>query len=363
MKFTATKSNLVKLLTRCATIARPKSPSPVLACVLLEATSDRLQGSATDTYQEISTSVPIDGTKPGQVAVSAKDLLDRVKSLPDGPVTFDTPKDKLIVTAGKRKHTLPILSVDHFPKISPPPNAGITMPKEELATLFQKTKFAIAHDDIGKPALRGVLLEFEDGRIYATTTDGHRLSFASFERGNVEKGKSRVVPLAAIDSLLSFLVDDDDVLVSTTDDTASFAMQDLCYATKLIAEEFPPFRHVFGTEPPHRSVIDKQQWLDSIGSVEKASPEGDHRGFLKLSFAPGVCHVSAQGKGAAEDELEAVYNGPEFVIGVYHRYLAEAIAACDSERVRLSVGGELDPIWVRPDTGDELLGVVMPARL
>jgi DNA polymerase III sliding clamp (beta) subunit (PCNA family) len=45
------------------------------------------------------------------------------------------------------------------------------------------------------------------------------------------------------------------------------------------------------------------------------------------------------------------------------QYVVELLMQMTSEQVTIALGGELDPGLIRPLTGDEYLGVVMPMRI
>jgi DNA polymerase-3 subunit beta len=66
-------------------VAERKSTMPVLANVLLAADGARtLRLAATDLYLSLNAKISADVSKGGSVAVSAKDLFERVKMMPDG---------------------------------------------------------------------------------------------------------------------------------------------------------------------------------------------------------------------------------------------------------------------------------------
>src|SRR5262245_11265276 len=92
MDLVAPKKDLLRLVSRCQGVADKKSAMPVLANVLLAAEGNALRVSATDLYLSVSGQSPADVTTAGSVAVPAKDLFERIKAMPDGPVQV-TAKD------------------------------------------------------------------------------------------------------------------------------------------------------------------------------------------------------------------------------------------------------------------------------
>src|SRR6185436_9876723 len=67
--------------------------------------------------------------------------------------------------------------------------------------------------------------------------------------------------------------------------------------------------------------------------------------------------------GEMREELEAGYNAEPLAIGFNPKYVVELLTQMSSDQITISLGGELDPGLIRPLTGDEYLGVVMPMRI
>ena len=94
MELTLAKKDLLKLVSRMQGVAERKSTMPILSNVLLAVEGpSTLRIAATDLYLSMAGKMSADVSKGGSVAVSAKDLLDRVKMMPDGPIHVATPRD------------------------------------------------------------------------------------------------------------------------------------------------------------------------------------------------------------------------------------------------------------------------------
>jgi DNA polymerase-3 subunit beta len=362
MKLVATKSNLVTLLSKCAVVAKPKGPMPVLSCVLLETSASGLVGVATDLAQSVSTSVPADVAKPGGVAVGARDLLDRVKSFPEGPITIERDGGKFKMSAGKRKHTLHCLPPEAFPAVSKSLASGLTMPGATLLALVRRTKPACAIS-ADRPAIHAVLLEFSAGKISATATDSYRLSWVEEAVAGAEAGPARVLPLEAAEALLGLFDDNTEVTIGMVGQELGVRVgESLLFSTKLVDAEYPPVRQHFKLPPANGLTVSRQALTESLLSVEKAT-DGLTRGNVLLTATAGALHLKADGKGGAEDEIDAAFAGPEVSVGLNSRYLLDALAAVATPDVLINLGGDgMDPVWLRPTDGGAVMQIVMPTR-
>src|ERR1700691_5339324 len=121
MEITVAKKDLLRLLTRMQGVAERKSTMPVLSNVLLAVDGPSLlRLAATDLYLAIAGKVTADIGKGGSVAVPAKDLLERVKMMPEGPIhvsTQDNASTSLKAAGSARRYTLRGMSGEDFPPL------------------------------------------------------------------------------------------------------------------------------------------------------------------------------------------------------------------------------------------------------
>src|SRR5437660_12936892 len=86
MEITAAKKDLLKLVSRMQGVAERKSTMPVLSNVLLSVDGpSTLRLAATDLYLALVGRIPVEVRKGGSVAIPAKDLLERIRMMPEGP--------------------------------------------------------------------------------------------------------------------------------------------------------------------------------------------------------------------------------------------------------------------------------------
>jgi DNA polymerase-3 subunit beta len=131
MELTLAKKDLVKLLSRMQGVAERKSTMPILANVLLAVEGpNALRVAATDLYLSIAAKMSADISKGGSVAVSAKDLLERVKMMPEGPIFMATQENAAMTLKAQgtaRRYTLRGMPGDDFPPIPLPAEGAPTL--------------------------------------------------------------------------------------------------------------------------------------------------------------------------------------------------------------------------------------------
>ena len=82
MEFTVNKTDLVRELNLSQGVVEKKTTIPILSNVLVEASGDRIQLTATDLELGIRCSCPARVKKQGASTIPAKRLLDYVSRLP-----------------------------------------------------------------------------------------------------------------------------------------------------------------------------------------------------------------------------------------------------------------------------------------
>jgi DNA polymerase-3 subunit beta len=356
------KKTLLPLLTHAAAVTDKKSSMPALACVLLTAECNQLRVAGSDLYLGLSGDCEATEVKQtGAIAVNARDLLERVKAMPDGNVQLKTDRDRLVVKSGSRRfelHTLPADDMPSMPDASKA-SASIMLPAETLATLIRRTSFSISTDET-RAHVNSLLLEIDNAEARAVSTDGHRLSTAT---AVVPDGSlpSMLLPRTAV-MRLAALLDDGDVVVGVNGHVAFFTLSGVTFSAKLVDAQFPPYRQVIPREVGRTIEVPRVDLIGAVSAVQLASSKLSNG--VKLIIEDGNLNVTAEcaEAGNASDSIPIDHSGPALKIGFNGSYLVDALKAAETDRVALGLSGELDPGVVRPVGNDGALFVVMPCR-
>src|SRR5690348_15654349 len=210
MELTVAKKDLLKIVARMQGVAERKSTMPVLANVLLAVDSSgsdasSLRLAATDLYLSLMGRIPAEIAKGGSVAVSAKDLFERVKNMPDGPIVIasqDNATTSIKASGTARRYTLRGMPGDDFPPLPQPAEGSPTLALDVdvLAELIAKTHFSISTDET-RAHLNSALFEWDGEVVRMVTTDGHRLSKVDVKVSGRQASATMLIPLKAIQEL------------------------------------------------------------------------------------------------------------------------------------------------------------------
>jgi len=377
MDLTIPKRDLLRLLSQVSRVSERKSTMPVLSNVLFQAEGTKLRLSATDLYLGVSGTVPAEIAKTESMAIPAKELLDRLKMMPDGPISLSqTDKHQIILKAGgsARRYTLRGLPGTDFPPLPRPAEGAPTLSLDAkvLGDLIAKTAFSVSTDET-RAHLNSALFEWEGETVRMVTTDGHRLSKAEAKVSGAASSQM-LIPLKAIQELRRMCEETSPeeagkgrpITITRSESVAFFEAGGMTFSTKLTDAQFPPYAQVIPKTSTKTVKAPRAALADAIRAVMVAANSATLG--VKLAIAKGVIVITSESpeSGDASDEVAVEYTGSPVTIGFNAKYVLDALGALGTDDVTLGLTGDLDPMVVRPggeQDGAEFLGVVMPCRI
>jgi len=384
MELTVAKKDLLKIVARMQGVAERKSTMPVLANVLLAADgTNAMRLAATDLYLSLLGRVSADVSKPGSVAVSAKDLFERIKMMPDGPVSISTQDNAtttLKASGSARRYTLRGMPGDDFPPLPQPAEGSpsLALSVDVLSELIAKTHFSISTDET-RAHLNSALFEWEGDTVRMVTTDGHRLSKIDVKVAGRQASATMLIPLKAIHELRR-LCDEmlaegsgeggkkPELQITQSGSSAFFQGAGMTFSVKLVDAQFPPYAQVIPAQSDKTVRAPRVAFADALKAVSVAASE--RTGGVKLSLTKGTMRITSESpeSGDGFDEIPVEYAGPNMSIGFNAKYFLDVLASVSDDEVEISLSGELDPAVLRPAGGTttsdrQFLAVVMPMRI
>ncbi|MGC4090671.1 MAG: DNA polymerase III subunit beta [Polyangiaceae bacterium] len=383
MQVVVSKKDLLKVLSRCQGVADKKSTMPVLGNVLLEVKgTDRLRVAATDLYLAMSTTLQAEVQAPGSVAVGARDLLERVRMMPEGPLAISvSPNSATTIRAvgSARRFTLHGVPGEEFPTLpEPDPSApALSLDARALSRLIAATYFSISTDDT-RLHLNSAMFEWDGEHVRMVTTDGHRLSKMEMLVRGKHASTTLLIPLKGVLELKR-LCDETtseakgesgndvaEIKIVQGGPNAFFELEGLRFSVKLVDAQFPPYQQVIPERSEHSVRAPRLQLADALKAVSVAA--SDRTGGIKLSLSNGKMRFESESPESGEgfDEVAVDYDGAEITVGFNARYFLDLLGAIEDDEVVLGISGELDPAVVRPSTASgnsTYLAVVMPMRI
>lgn len=371
MEFTVNKTDLVRELSLSQGVVEKKTTIPILANVLVEASGDSIQLTATDLELGIRCSCPAKVTKPGSGTIPAKRLLDYVRLLPDADVQVKMLDNQWAsLVCGRSRTRIAGMSRESFPELPATPEPLAEIPAGILSSMIAKTIFAISAEE-SRFTLNGALLLLRADSIVMVATDGHRLAMVetSIELPGLVSQYRALLPRKAMSEILKLDLDapkDSKIRFSGDDNHLFFDFNGRLLLSRKLTGNFPEFERVLPKDIPNSLDIARDDLRGSLERVAQFSDERSRAIRLKVAAGEVKIHSSLSETGESEESMPVSYDGPAVEIGFNAQYLLDFLRAVNGSDVTLKFkdansAGELRPV---SDGGQQIYRyVVMPMRI
>ena len=369
MKFIVSSSQLLKQLQVLGGVINSNNTLPILDNFLFEISENQLKVSASDLETTMSAVVTIESDSTGSIAISARLLLDTLKTFPDQPLTFKTEGDSIIeISSDQGKYDMAYFGGDEFPKsVSLPSPSKTVIPSSILATAISKTIFAAGNDDL-RPVMSGVFFQFSSESLTFVATDAHKL--VKYTRTDVTADKTAefIMPKKPLNLLKGVLGGEEDVIIEYNDANAKFTFENFVLICRLIDGKYPNYEAVIPKENPNKLTVDRASFQNSVRRVSIFSSKTTHQ--IRLKMAGTELNISAEDldfSNKADERLSCDYQGDDMQIGFNSRFLSEMLNNLSSNEVLIEMSlpnraGILTPID-GTDEGEQVTMLVMPVML
>jgi DNA polymerase-3 subunit beta len=370
MEFTVSKTDLVRELNLSQGVVEKKTTIPILSNVLVEATGDRINLTATDLELGIRSSCPARVKKQGAGTIPAKRLLDYVRLLPDADLEVKLQDNQWAsLVCGRSRTRIAGMSRESFPELPQMPEPLAEIPMGVLGGLIGKTVFSISSEE-SRFTLNGALLVLRKGAMVMVATDGHRLAMieTSEDLPGVEGAYRALLPRKAMLELQKLASDSNaaaTVKFSGDENHLFFKIGDRLLLSRKLTGNFPDYERVLPKDQPHSVILNREEFRSSIERVSQFSDERSRAIRVRVSPGEVKIHSSVSDTGESEESIPVEYSGPSVEIGFNAQYLLDFMKAVSNEQVAFHFkdphsAGEMRPAG---EKADNYRYVIMPMRI
>ncbi len=372
MKFIVSSSLLLKHIQSISGVLNTSTPLPILENFLFDINNGKLTISASDLETTMTTSLEVTSKEKGLVALSAKILLETMKTFAEQPITF-TINDKTFqveISSENGKFKMAGYDGAEFPKVPviDQPNS-IELPAEVLLEAINKTVFATGNDEL-RPVMSGVFFQLNKDNTTFVATDAHRL--VRYRRNDLRSAKaaSFIVPRKPLGLLKNALTGmKSKVKIDYNDANAFFSFDNFNLICRLIDGRYPNYEAVIPHDNPNKLTISRDAFLNSIRRVSIFSNKSTHQ--VKLKITGSELAISAEDidyNNEGNERLTCEYNGQDMDIAFNARFLSDMLNNMTCEQVNLEMSlpnraGILTPSDAETSSDENVLMLVMPVML
>jgi DNA polymerase-3 subunit beta len=363
MQMDIDRKDLVSLLDRVAPAATDGAIVTMVRTIRLEARIEGLRCYAVGTTMSVESSMPAVLLKKGICQADSVRLASAAAAMPDGTVSLKYGAEKLVVSAGKRKFTLPTFTVEDFPEIPKSPTTDtFVLPAEAIAAAVERVSWAADRD---REHIHGVMLSIRPGEVTAVALSGSSWGMTRIPVERLSGQADIFLPDKILRSVKSLCSADDKELINlSSDGRRVFISSERTLVTSLL-----PLSPFLDWRPVLAKLDEELQELVSVDGAELQEAaracvvaSGEKRPIVSLTFSGNQFSVAIDEAGNPEiaggievsadfkrqDALKFLIDGDNLVQSTKH---------CD----RALIGGGVDqqPLRIRSEDGT-YSAVLMP---
>lgn len=339
----------------------PTRPAvPVLSGVLLTGSDDGLTISGFDYEVSAEAQVAAEIVSPGSVLVSGRLLSDITRALPNKPVDFCLEGNRVALTCGSARFSLPTMAVEDYPTLPALPQDTGALPSELFAEAIAQVAIAAGRDDT-LPMLTGIRVEIAGETVVLAATDRFRLAVRelTWSALSPDVEAAVLVPAKTLADAAKAGTDGSEVRLSLgagagvgKDGLLGISGNGKRSTTRLLDAEFPKFRQLLPAEHTAVATINVVELTEAIKLVALVADRGAQ---VRMEFADGMLRLSAGADdvGRAEEDLAVDYVGEPLTIAFNPTYLTDGLSSVHSERVSFGFTTPGKPALLRPAAKDD----------
>ncbi len=357
MKLSCQKSLLSEVIQTVQKAVSAKSVMPILECIKIDANPDGtviITGNNLDLCIEYKTKFNVQ--EGGNIALSSRMFGEIVRNLPDDEVIISTNDENNVTTivCHKSEFNIQGMSALEYPQV-PEVNDTFSFKIQQslLKKMIRKSIFAAAVNDAKRPIITGVLMELDTNVLNMVATDGHRLAIVKEIVKSDLSNKKFIVPGMSLREISKVLKENDnEVEILVSQRHAMFDFGDYKIVTRLLEGEFINYSPILSTP---NSIFVTADTKGLSESLERASLLINDDISTKIEKIPVRLNIAFDkieitcitGKGKVHDIVDVDIKGEDIEIGFNHKYLLEALRACEEERIKMEFSHPRSSCFIR----------------
>lgn len=371
MNFVVSASSLLKHLKSISGVLNTNNSIPILDCFLFELNKNELTMSASDMETTITTSIKIDSTTAGSIAIPAKTLMEALANLPEQPISFivDKTKHSIKLKTETGDYNISGQNGDEYPKMPKlDSQSSIVIKSDVLFNAINKTIFATGSDDL-RPVMSGVYCQFTETNSIFVATDAHKL--VRYTRNDAKAGTnaSFIMPKKPLNVLKGLLTGvDDAVKVEFNKTNALFSFGNVNLICRLIDGKYPNYEAVIPKNNPNKITVDRSAFLGALKRVSVFSNKATHQ--IRVKVTGSQLRISAEDLDFANEGhelLTCTYVGEDMEIGFNSRFLVDMVSNLDGDEIIIEMSAPNRAGILLPNNNanpsEDILMLVMPVML
>lgn len=375
------REDLLLALQAADAVVPNNSANPIVNNLKLNAESDHLEVSATDTQVGLRALVRrMEIDAPGQVIIPARQLVSILKESSSVDVQMflasEEGQQHLQITLSDGSYNLPIIASDTFPSISHFPDNGAVLhiPSTTLDKMIKQTSFAVDRDRTSA-VLSGVYLAARDGEFILAATDGKVLaeSVDKNDQYGADEELQAIIPAVTINHISRILSSNaqSDVDVSVQKklifvrstigggEGGSGSIQ-IELSSRLVEGSYPAYRNAIAANSVSQVTFKTKDLLSGVRRTALMTSAASRGIVVQLQSNEAVLSNLNHTAGSARIPIGCQFDGGDERLGLNAAYLSEVLKVINGDQVTIELNGPGKGLIIR---NQDSCFLIMPITL
>lgn len=365
MELSVTQENLARALTIVGKVSSSRAGLPILGNILFRTEGNRLLVAATNLEIAATYYVGAKVIKQGSITLPARLVTEFLSNLPKDTVKLTVKGTRMTISSGTYTSIVNGTDAEEFPElpaIEESEAVHYTIAPHDFKQAVNQTIIACSADT-SRPVLTGVYWHSVDGSLYLAATDGYRL--AERKLLDTKSQIAAIVPASSLQEVLRTLNDSIEEIEVVFDNTqVKFRVGEAEVTSRLIDGHYPDYRQLI-PKSSETEVVTSASELARVVKIASLFARESGGGITLNASAEDAqlsIHSIASELGENTSTATAEVNA-DGQITLNSRYVSEALAAIDGERIKFCFSGKLSPsVFTTAEEKSNYTHIIMPLK-
>lgn len=341
-----------------------KSTMAILECMVIEVRDDIIKLISNDLEIGIETIIKGEIKEEGSVAVNAKVFFEIIRKLPSDEVNINVDENYTInISGGKSKFNIAAKSVEEFPFLPAiVKNDNVVISQFTLKEMIRQTVFSISDNENTK-IMTGELFEIKGDLLRVVSLDGHRISIRKVKLKDSYGDVSVIIPgktLIEISKILNGGIEDE-VNIYFTEKHALFEFDNTIFLSRLIEGEYYKIDKMLSSDYETKLTVNKKEMLECIDRTTLLIKESEKKPVI-IDIKDDTMGFSMHSAiGSMDEEISAVKEGRDILIGFNPKFLMDALRVIDDEEIQIYMINPKAPCFIRNEE-ESYIYLILPVN-
>ena len=353
-------------------LATSKTGPGFLRTIWIKAEEDQVQFLGTDSNVEIICTYPAQVNQTDLIGVSAKLFAELLKKLYPGEIKLKTKGQKLTITQGKNKYSLPVVEKSWFQELSTfPEESKVIWLGEVFKEAIEKVYFCISDDEnLNGMACLNVENSNQEGVIEFCGLNGPKMAIYTITNDDIYNNllsENKILINKKLVNEIKKVLPNDEIELTIKNNKLFIRSIDQkeSYSFPLSSYDFPNY-HKFLDEYKDKIVsileIDKELLIQAMDRLVLFN---ENNKSVIFNLSKDTVSLSAYGSdvGSAEEILNCNYQGDMERIVLLAKDVIEILDHFNSSVVKFNFSGPTTPFKVTSDNDPNYFVYAMPIEI